>query len=248
MGPGCGPPGQKFRHLAGQANCSGKLIGQPTGKYLVNVEGAGKDHTSPVALGYGERPMRKVSRYPFLSTCPKEWIFMPMRAFVKMSSSKGRRYFCSRVYPSVSSRNWSLLICITSLQPGNWFWPIRHGGPVISMTSDLAANIFWQQAEGDLRLATAFAVSTNYTTQRSLFYPGSVMMVWMQHPELDIEAKFAEVKGSALTADEQLVLQQRIKHAKYWVQASAPNRISIDTYRNDARASGGNWQMPKDST
>ena len=93
---------------------------------------------------------------------------------------------------------------------------------------DLAANIFWQQAEGDLRLATAFAVSQLTTPPSVHFLPRfRDVAVWMQHPELDIEAKFAEVKGSALTADEQLVLQQRIKHAKYWVQASAPTEFQL---------------------
>ena len=134
----CGHQGKISPFGGTEANCSGKLIGQPTESTWWNVEGAGKITPPPVALEGYERSMRA----SFLDAHSFRHVLRGILVRgTKMSSSKSVWHFCSRVYPSVSSRNWSLLICITSLQPGNWFWPIRHGGSDLYDEYDLV-NIF----------------------------------------------------------------------------------------------------------
>lgn len=192
----------------------------------VNVEGAGKDHTS----AGGSRDManaqcQQVFSIPIPFDMPYEWILV---RGTKMSSSKGvgtsAREFTHLFPPEIgrflfASRHYNQVID---------FDPYAMAVPDLYDEYDLAANIYWQQTEGDQRLATAFAVSQLAAPPDAHFLPRfRDVAVWMQHPELDIEAKFAEVKGSALTADEQQVLQQRIKHAAYWVQASAPTEFQL---------------------
>ncbi len=187
----------------------------------VTVEGAGKDHTS----AGGSRDManaqcKEVFHIPVPFNAPYEWILI---RGTKMSSSKGvgtsarefvelfpqevgRFLFTDRVYSQVID-----------------FDPATMAIPDLFDEFDQAARIYWKEAEGDQRLARSFELAHTAEIPTAHFLPRfRDVALWMQYPEINLKEKFAEIKGSALTKQEQEVLKERKQYAKIWVDRYAP--------------------------
>lgn len=192
----------------------------------VNVEGAGKDHTSEG----GSRDMANAlikevfdGLVPF--DIPYEWILI---RGAKMSSSKGvgtsAREFV-KLFPSevgrflFTSRHYNSVID---------FDPSTESIPDLFDQYDQGARIFWGLEEGDERLARSFELSQVGNTPEAYFLPRfRDLVVWMQDPKLDLAEKFAEIKGSELNACELQELEKRQQSALIWLDRYAPQKYKI---------------------
>lgn len=192
----------------------------------VNVEGAGKDHTS----AGGSRDMANVLckevfniQSPF--DIPYEWILI---RGAKMSSSKGvgtsAREFVQLFPPTIgrflfASKDYNQVID---------FDPASQSIPDLFDEYDQAARIFWKQEEGDMRLGRAFEISQIGKTPAPHFLPRfRNLALWMQHPEIDLKEKFSEIAGAPLTESELEELASRQLYAEKWVEYYAPDEYQL---------------------
>ncbi len=192
----------------------------------VNVEGAGKDHSS----AGGSRDMANAQcdqvfdiTVPF--NIPYEWILI---RGAKMSSSKGvgtsAREF-TKLFPPVvgrflfASRNYAQVID---------FDPTTMAIPDLFDEYDQGARLAWGVEEGDQRLARAFALSQVGRAQTQSFLPRfRDLALWIQYPEKDLEEEFAKVKGEALTEVEKALLEERKHYAEIWLTNYAPSEYQL---------------------
>ncbi len=223
---GCGYQG-KISPFGGTGKFLWKVDWPAHWKVLgVTVEGAGKDHSS----AGGSRDMavaimQEVFKILNPFDIPYEWILVRGS---KMSSSKGvgtsAREFVELFPPEVGrflfvSRLYSQVID---------FDPMTMAIPDLFDEYDQAARIFWKQEEGDQRQAVAFDRSQLGPAPKPHFLPRfRDVALWMNYPELNLEEKFAEVKGSALNAVEKNVLEQRKAVAKLWIDRYAPEDFKL---------------------
>jgi lysyl-tRNA synthetase class 1 len=192
----------------------------------VNVEGAGKDHSS----AGGSRDManaqcEQIFNIPVPFNIPYEWILI---RGAKMSSSKGvgtsAREFTKLFPPAVgrflfASRNYAQVID---------FDPSTMAIPDLFDEYDQGARLAWGQEEGDLRLARAFTLAQSARVQEPSFLPRfRDVALWMQYPDKDLLAEFAKVKGSELNELEKALLQERMTYAEVWVKHYAPSEYQL---------------------
>ena len=194
----------------------------------VNIEGAGKDHTS----AGGSRDManamcQRVFKITIPFDIPYEWIVIKG---AKMSSSKGI---------GASAREF---VRILPPEVGRFMFVNKHYNQVLDFdpTTDFilklfdeydeAAKIYWKQTGGDQRLIYAFRYSQVDPAKlnKPIFLPRfRDVVIWMQHPEIDLEKKFAEVKGESLTQAEKDELKRRVSYAKNWLRLHAPTEYQF---------------------
>ncbi len=188
----------------------------------VNIEGAGKDHSS----AGGSRDManeecKQVFDITVPFNIPYEWILI---RGAKMSSSKGvgtsAREFTKLFPPAVgrflfASRNYEQVID---------FDPQTMAIPDLFDEYDQGARLAWGQEEGDMRLARAFQLAQiQGQEQQPSFLPRfRDVALWMQYPDKDLAAEFIKVKGSELTELELELLRDRQHYASIWLQHYAP--------------------------
>jgi lysyl-tRNA synthetase, class I len=192
----------------------------------VTVEGAGKDHSS----AGGSRDMavgicREVFGIPNPFDIPYEWILIRGS---KMSSSKGvgtsAREFVE-LFPAEVGR---FLFVNKFYSQVIDFDPATMAIPDLFDEYDQGARIFWKQEEGDQRLGFAFERSQLGENPAPHFLPRfRDVALWMNYPELNLEQKFAEVKGSALTDQEKTILVQRKACAQIWIDRYAPEDFRL---------------------
>lgn len=193
----------------------------------VTIEGAGKDHTS----AGGSRDManqlitnvfNKIS--PF--DVPYEWILI---RGAKMSSSKGigtsAREFIELFPPEIGR----FLFVNKFYGQVIDFDPQTMAIPDLFDEYDEAARIYWKQTQGDERSGQSFVLSqiSNNVPEAHFLPRFRDLALWMQHPEIELAEKFAEVKGSPLTTTELDVLKQRQHYAQLWVNRYAPDEYQL---------------------
>ncbi|HYD35653.1 MAG TPA: lysine--tRNA ligase [Vitreimonas sp.] len=195
-------------------------------KLGITIEGAGKDHTS----AGGSRDMANAivtqifdQIVPF--DIPYEWILI---RGAKMSSSKGvgtsAREFVELFPPQIGR----FLFVNKDYNQVIDFDPKTMAIPDLYDAYDAGARIFWKQEEGDQRLARSFELSQLETLPEPHFLPRfRDVAVWMQHPEIELETKCAEIKGSPLNQLEKAVLKERIQYAKVWLSRYAPEEYQL---------------------
>jgi len=193
----------------------------------ITIEGAGKDHTS----AGGSRDMANQLMEHIFKTqtpfdVPYEWILI---RGAKMSSSKGvgtsAREFVE-LFPAEIGR---YLFVSKNYNQVIDFDPNTMAIPDLFDEYDQAARIHWEQEVGDERMARAFVLSQ---VKESNIAPHFLprfrdIATWMQQPELNLVEKFAEIKGSALTIEEQEELTNRVHYAKIWVERYAPEEYQL---------------------
>ncbi len=193
----------------------------------VNVEGAGKDHSS----AGGSRDMANAQceqvfdiTTPF--NIPYEWILI---RGAKMSSSKGvgtsAREFTKLFPPAIgrflfASRNYSQVID---------FDPQTMAIPDLFDEYDQGARLAWGEEEGDMRQARAFQLAQIIgQAQSPSFLPRfRDVALWMQYPDKDLLEEFAKVKGSSLNETEQALLKERQHYAQIWLKHYAPAEYQL---------------------
>jgi lysyl-tRNA synthetase, class I len=191
----------------------------------ITVEGAGKDHTS----AGGSRDMANALCHQVFNLnppfdIPYEWILIKG---VKMSSSKGI---------GTSAREFVRLFPPTI---GRFLFANRDYNQVIDF-DPTSLSIFWEVEEGDKRLGRAFELAQFTKTPEPHFLPRfRDIALWMQHPELNLIEKCAEVKGSPLTTLELAELDTRKQYAQTWVAQYAPEEYQLapkETLPEEAKA------------
>ncbi len=192
----------------------------------VNVEGAGKDHTS----AGGSRDMANAilekvfeSLIPF--DIPYEWILI---RGAKMSSSKGvgtsAREFTNILPPEIGR----FLFVNKHFNQVIDFDPTTDAIPDLFDEYDQGARIYWGEEEGDQRLGRSFELSQTGEIPQMHYLPRfRDIAVWMQHPEINLVEKFEEEKGEPLTELEIEVLQARKNYAQVWVKRHAPEEYHL---------------------
>lgn len=191
----------------------------------VNVEGAGKDHSS----AGGSRDManamcQTIHQITVPFDIKYEWILL---RGAKMSSSKGvgtsAREFVELFPREVgrflfTSKNYSSVID---------FDPSSMAIPDLYDEYDQAARIFFGHESGDKRQARSFALANLDKPQDYFQARFRDLAIWMQHPEIDLINKFSEIKGSTLTELEKQALNTRKKHLEVWLERFAPEEFKL---------------------
>jgi lysyl-tRNA synthetase class 1 len=190
----------------------------------VNIEGAGKDHTS----AGGSRDMadaicREVFDFKIPFNIPYEWILIRGS---KMSSSKG---------VGTSAREFTALF---PASVGRFLFLNKHYSQVIDFDPrtmaipdlfddyDQAARIYWGQEEGDQRLARAFVLAQVKEIPKAHFLARfRDLALWVQYPEKDVFEEATQVKGSALTDLEKSEITDRINYIELWLSKYAPEEF-----------------------
>ncbi len=192
----------------------------------VNVEGAGKDHSS----AGGSRDManaicKNIFNITVPFDIPYEWILI---RGAKMSSSKGvgtsARKFV-KLFPNEIGR---FLFTSSHYNKVIDFDPTTMSIPDLYDLYDHGARIYWKQEEGDLRLARSFELAQLNEVPDQYFLPRfRDIAIWMQHPELNLVDKFEEVKGEFLNDLELEELKKRKDYATIWVENHAPVEFQL---------------------
>jgi len=192
----------------------------------VNVEGAGKDHSS----AGGSRDManaqcEKIFQITTPFNIPYEWILI---RGAKMSSSKGigtsAREF-TKLFPPVVGR---FLFASRNYEQVIDFDPSTMAIPDLFDEYDQGARIFWKHEEGDVRLARAFELAQVGEAQKESFLPRfRDVAMWMQYPDKDLLSEFAKVKGSELNELEKALLAERQGYAEIWLANYAPSEYQL---------------------
>jgi lysyl-tRNA synthetase class 1 len=192
----------------------------------VNVEGAGKDHTS----AGGSRDManamlRRIFKNVVPFDIPYEWILI---RGAKMSSSKGvgtsAREFVELFPQEVGrflfvSRNYSQVID---------FDPQTMAIPDLFDEFDAAATSFWTNDEESKKNARSFELSFIESVPQQYFLPRfRDVAVWMQYPEINLSEKFAEIKGAPLNEVELNELNRRKQYAQIWLDRYAAEEFQF---------------------
>lgn len=192
----------------------------------VNVEGAGKDHTS----AGGSRDManaliNRVFKTTVPFDIPYEWILI---RGTKMSSSKGigtsAREFVE-LFPQAVGR---FLFVNHNFNQVIDFDPQSMAIPDLFDEFDAAAHAFWTKEVGNEKIARSFELSHTEQTPTQHFIPRfRDVAIWMQYPELNLLEKFAEVKGSPLTEVEIQELNDRKHYAQIWLDRYAAEEFQF---------------------
>jgi lysyl-tRNA synthetase class 1 len=223
---GCGYKG-KISPFGGKGKFLWKVDWPSHWKVLgVTIEGAGKDHSS----AGGSRDMANEICKHILKTeipfdIPYEWILI---RGAKMSSSKGvgtsAREFTELFPPTVGR----FLFANKHYNQVLDFDPAAGSIPDLFDLFDQGARIFWKQEEGDLRLGRSFDLAQNGSTTTPIFLPRfRDVAKWMQHPELNLIEEFEKIKGSSLTAEEKVFLEERKMYAQLWIDRYAPEEYQL---------------------
>lgn len=191
----------------------------------VNIEGAGKDHTS----AGGSRDManaicQEVFNLKIPFNIPYEWILIRGS---KMSSSKG---------VGTSAREFTALF---PANVGRFLFANKHYGQVIDFDPrsmaipdlfddyDQAARIYWKEEEGDQRLARAFVLSQvgEEIPQAHFLARFRDLALWVQYPEKDVFEEASKAKGSALSDLEKSLIKERLNYVELWLAKYAPEEF-----------------------
>ena len=192
----------------------------------VNVEGAGKDHTS----AGGSRDManailKRVFNHLVPFDIPYEWILI---RGAKMSSSKGVGTSAREFTDLLPSSIGRFLFVNKHYNQVIDFDPQTDAIPDLFDEYDQGARIYWGVEEGDERLGRSFEYAQVGSVPEGHFLPRfRDIAVWMQHPEIDLEDKFTEIKGEPLTELELKVLAERRRYAQKWVERHAPDEYQL---------------------
>jgi len=193
----------------------------------ITIEGAGKDHTSAGgSRDMANQIMERVFKTQTPFDIPYEWILI---RGTKMSSSKGigtsAREFVE-LFPAEIGR---YLFINKHYNQVIDFDPTTMAIPDLFDEYDQSARIFWKQEEGDNRMGRAFELSqVEGSNSEPHFLPRfRDIAIWMQHPEINEQEKFEEIKGGSLTDLELKVLTERKEYAQIWLDRYASDEYQL---------------------
>ncbi len=188
----------------------------------ITVEGAGKDHmTAGGSHDITKRVVTEVLHYPVPYGFSHEFFLIGGK---KMSSSKGLGTSAKEISDILPANLLRFLFVRTDYRQAIEFDPI--GTMAIPDLFDEYDRCWRAYVAGDDQdLARTFELSQIDTLlpKTEFFLPRFRDVAnYIQLPNVNLVEHFAKEKGSTLTGQEQLILEERKKYATIWVQTYAP--------------------------
>lgn len=225
---GCGHEG-KISPFGGAAKLPWKVDWAAHWKVLgVTIEGGGKDHASAGgSYDIAMEIVREVFHWPQPYKLPYEFILTGGR---KMSSSRGigvKAHDLVKILPPAVGR---FLFIGRDIKSQSNFDP--DGTMAIPDLFDEYDRAWTAHNTGaDETLAQAFMYSQIKEVpdkNPNMFLPRFRDVAnYLQLPNVELETKFAELKGEDLNQQEEEVLNERVKYAKIWLEKYAPEDFQV---------------------
>lgn len=224
---GCGYKG-RISPFGGNGKLPWKVDWPAHWKVLgVTIEGAGKDHS---VAGGSRDVAREICQRVFKI---KEPFNLPYEFFTlggkKMSSSKGLGVKAREVFNFLPAEVTRFLFSRTDYRQEIDFNPVET--TVIPDLFDEYDRCFLAFVDsGDPDLARAFEMSQirSLPKKEKIFLPRFRDVVnFIQSSPDKIDQIFTEAKGSALTKEEQSILDERKKYAQIWIDSYAPEEFKF---------------------
>ena len=196
----------------------------------VTIEGAGKDHMSAGGShDIARRICERVLNYPVPYAIGYEFFLIGGK---KMSSSKGlgsSAYEVSEMMPPYLVR---FLFTRTDYRQAIEFDPLGTMAiPDLFDEYDRCRQAFVDGSDPDLARAFELSQTAQKVTREKIFLPRFRDVAnLIQQPGINVEQKFASVKGSALNPTELEILAQRQKYAGIWIEKYAPDEYRLQMH------------------
>ncbi len=229
---GCGHQG-KIKPIGENGKLMWKVDWPAHWKTLnITVECAGKDHFSEG----GSRDIGvHICREVFKATPPIGWLheFFLIGGH-KMSSSKGAGIGADKITAIIPSELVRFLITRTPIRRAVNFDPHGMSIPDLYDAYDETAQAYWDKtsltSKVDKKTSEVSKLSRIFELSQIKEKPSQKhflprfrdVAAFIQYPEINIDQKFTEIKGSSLTSEEKSTLKQRIKYARIWLKSYAP--------------------------
>lgn len=185
----------------------------------ITIEGAGKDHMSKGGSHDVARLVcERVINYPTPYPVGYEFFLIAGR---KMSSSKGLGSSAKEVSETLPSYLLRFLMVRTQIQQAINFDPFGSTIPDLFDEYDRCRRAYFTKSDPDL--ARIFELSQIDAKRRKIFIPRfRTIAQIMQFPNVNINDYFSKEKRGPLNDDEKVILTERIKYAKLWLEKYAP--------------------------
>ena len=224
---GCGHKG-RISPFDGNAKLMWKVDWPAHWKVLgVNIEGAGKDHTSAGGSRDIANQLCGLFNIPVPLDVPYEWFLTKEGG--KMSTSKGIGMYAKELIEVLPPEVARFLILRTHYNTAILFDP--NGETFLDLFDefDRCAKFFYEKDDKNVDLAQYFEagiIRDEFRTPTFLPRFRSIAM-YVQMPSVDIYNWAATEKGSDLTTFEKLVLEERVYSARQWLNKYAPEEFKF---------------------
>lgn len=224
---GCGHEG-KISPFGGTGKLPWKVDWAAHWKVIgVTIEGAGKDHAS--AGGSYDIAMalcKEVFNYPQPYKLPYEFFLLGGK---KMSSSKGigiKARDLTKILPPEVGR---FLFARTDYKEAIEFDPVGTMAiPDLFDEYDRCWQAYIKGSDETQKRIFELSQIKKVPAKKSIFLPRFRDVAnYLQLPDVDLKAKFEEVKGGELTPEELKILEERQKYAQIWIEKYAPEDYQI---------------------
>ena len=194
--------------------CKWKVIG-------VTVEGAGKDHMSAGGShDFAKLMCKKVLDYPIPYHFSHEFFLVGGK---KMSSSKGLGSSALEVSEIIPPYLMRFMIARVKVSKQISFDPFGMTIPDLFDDYDDTARVYWGSGNKE-DLGRIFEVSQvgNKIPKKHFFPRFRDIANYTQLPNIKLEERFEQIKGSKLTDSERDILYERMGYAHIWLGKYAP--------------------------
>lgn len=195
----------------------------------ITVEGAGKEHFSKggsrdIGVHICKEVFKTNPPFGFLH----EFFLVGGR---KMSSSKGTGVSCETITNIIPPALVRFLIVKTNLRRAVDFDPYGLTIPDLFDDFDRYANDYYSVKKTDYARIWQLAQIGKIPAKKSFYPRFRDTAKYLQMPSVDIEKRFAEIKGSFLSKTEKAILKERVKYAKTWLKNYAPRELVYQAVR-----------------
>lgn len=193
----------------------------------VDVEGAGKDHmTKGGARDIADAITRQVFEIEPPYRIPYEWLNVEGRS---MSSSKGRGASAREMTDLMAPEILRLLMLYKKPNQAIEFVPDGDTVPFLYDTYDRFAQKYFEKDEGYESRVFTLLHPNNEEKLKERFLPKFSQIVFLsQMPHLDPIEEIEKQEGIELNELDKKEIEERIKHAKNWLENSAPDSYIIE--------------------
>ncbi|MBI2096648.1 lysine--tRNA ligase [Candidatus Kaiserbacteria bacterium] len=194
----------------------------------VDIEGGGKDHST---RGGSRDAANHISREVFGYEPPFD---IPYEFFLvggkKMSSSKGRGSSAKDMSDLFPPQTYRLALIGKDIREQINIDPSGESVPrLYDWHDELALGVREGKADDYSRLYALCELPKNRAALSALWQMRFREVAFIaQMPHLSLEDEAARAKGSALTADERIALEERARYAKFWLTAYAPEEFKYE--------------------
>lgn len=194
----------------------------------VTVEGAGKDHmTEGGSHDLSSAICEQVFDYPTPFNFLYEWFLA--KGGSKMSSSRGIGVSATEISQTLPAEILKFLLVKTNYRRAIIFDPANNES-ILDLFDDYdrAAKVYYQEKVKN-PVGRAWQLSQiKPISKTAVFLPRFRDVVnYIQSPSVDIYKKFEEIKKGKLTEADKKELDKRIKYAKTWLEAYAPDEKKV---------------------